>query len=300
MPLNAKHSHENWLGVISSTAVEKICGQLIFSEFMSVLAKEAIGSIGGDHLRGNYDSGYSNTVLEKLIDDLTQTGLATVEEAYINVIYSLVQAGKLLIVDPSHMTGGSMVPLPCKELEKSEAPKETILYAIWLSNFMEASANIHESLGQWDKARDYYVQIIEFYSDDVPNGTKHIELLKSRMALFYERVSISDCSGVLAEHSDNQPKDGTHPPESTGMKCKHGPSQDFTGIVDSWCQKFVRWKLEYPEAFPESIGERNGMLLDAASSGEILVVGKLLRDGTSISIDATDDEGRTPLIRAAI
>lgn len=60
----------------TGTPLEKICGQFIFAEFMSTLAREIVGSIGGDvQIRaGSKDAvdsfGLHCMVLEVVVDDV--------------------------------------------------------------------------------------------------------------------------------------------------------------------------------------------------------------------------------------
>lgn len=195
MPLTIEYGNENWAVIFSDTPVEQACGQLIFSEFMYSIAKEAIKAIkfpataSNDQSHGSGNIGYSNPEIGKLVDGLIQTGLFSVEEAYLCVINPLIEAGRFQIVDTSCITTDLVnTTLPrqngsASTLLPEEARSST--YFLWFSYLIEAASGIHENSELWDRSMDSYARI-------TAKRGKNIELIDSRFNQFrYERSSVS-------------------------------------------------------------------------------------------------------------
>jgi ankyrin repeat protein len=97
MPISGASIRGSWIGTISQTPLHTMCGQMIFTGFMSALAEQLIESINGDVVLHHGAQGvhYSNSTIGKLVDELVSTGLFNAKEAYPSVVLPLSKAGKL-------------------------------------------------------------------------------------------------------------------------------------------------------------------------------------------------------------
>lgn len=185
------------LAVISESPLENICGQMILSEFISNVAEGALESIGGKvRVRGGTRGvkasfGLRNTVLDELADKVQQTGLATVEDAFLSIVPPLGNAGKL----PPYGLGGTEL--------FSDTEKEITTYLeggrfeqaepllLWLLDVAESSAGRYEADGKWSDACRVYFHLCSI-CNHIKGGEDYADKAEEEMGLHCERMLINN------------------------------------------------------------------------------------------------------------
>jgi len=190
-------NNSKFLAVISESPLENICGQMILSEFISNVAEGALESIGGKvRVRGGTRGvkasfGLRNTILDELADKVQQTGLATVEDAFLSIVPPLGNAGKL----PPYGLGGTEL--------FSDTEKEITTYLeggrfeqaepllLWLLDVAESSAGRYEADGKWSDACRVYFHLCST-CNHIKGGEDYADKAEEEMGLHCERMLINN------------------------------------------------------------------------------------------------------------
>ncbi|KAF8537728.1 ankyrin repeat-containing domain protein [Trichophaea hybrida] len=271
-PSIAQPTPTKFLAVISDAPLENVCGQFILSEFISNVARKPLVSIGGKvRVRGGSRGvkasfGLRNSVLDELASKVQQTGLATIEEAFLSIVPPLANSGRL----PLYGLGGTEV--------FSDTAKEITTYLeggrldqaepllLWLLDVADSSASGYEADGKWSDACRVYFHLCSIY-DRIEGGEDYADRAEEAMGLFCERMLISTTSSINNEALQDPLK----------------IVRNFLGSEreeEVWKGRLQRWgKL------------REGARDILSTSNQIT---------TDIRDDTKDSLGRTPLILAAI
>lgn len=153
------------LVAVSETPLESICGQLIFSTFMSNVVDQAIESVAGKvRVRAGEQGvkasfGLRNTVLDELVNRVERSGLAFTEDAFLSIVPIF---GKL----PKHSaTTEAFSDLAIEISTYTEAGQfehaESLL--LWLFDAAELEIKAHEGKNEWKEAGKTYLLLFKTY-----------------------------------------------------------------------------------------------------------------------------------------
>ena len=289
-------NNSKFLAIISETPLEKICGQIILSEFISNIAEKALESIGGK-VRGRGGArglkasfGLRNTVLDELAGKVQQTGLATVEEAFLSIVPPLRNSGNL----PSYGLGGTEV--------FSDTEKEITTYLeggrfdqaepllLWLLDVTESSARSYEADRKWNEACRMYFHLCST-CDRIKGGEDYSDKAEEAMGLFCERMLIS--------LKKNLPINGH------ALRDLLGLVHDVLGNKkeeEVWKRRLIKWEdgLVKLEEVPSGILPTSDQIEAGKFLDRIIVRMRLLTRSSDIDGDNGDSLKRTPLILASI
>ncbi|KAF8533780.1 hypothetical protein BDD12DRAFT_468216 [Trichophaea hybrida] len=193
--LPSRDGHFHMLAVLSGAPLDSICGQAILSAFISKVAETVLGEIGGRvGVRGGTgvkaSFGLRNQVLDELANKVEQTGLASIEDAFLSIIPPLQKAGKL-----------STITLTTVETSLN-LTKEINLYIeggrfdqaepllLWLLDVAETSANSHKTEKRWGEAWGVYLALLDTYSG-IKGGEDYRNKAEETMGLFCEMMFMS-------------------------------------------------------------------------------------------------------------
>lgn len=281
------HTDAPVLGVITTTVLERICGQVIFSEFISSVSKHA--TIGGKvNLRGGNRGiktsfGLSCDSLTRLVEIVERAGLADTEEAYMTIVPALNRSGKLPI-DPNntHLLFADIVKATNSHISNGR-PEQAGWFLLWLFHFAETAVDVCMDRRDWRRAGEVYCHLRR-QCEALLDPKDAIAEVNTRIALFCEGVFASIAVGGLGRpdrFSD------TLELVSSCMAEALGPISKTT--LDCWKAK----NRDYGVG-----GRRERRLLEAATEGRGFLVEIFLQDGANIEYRDTDL--RTPLILACI
>lgn len=278
------------LGVITTTALERICGQVIYSVFMSNLSDHI--TIGGKVTlqqgdRGDKSSfGLSCASLLGLVEIVERVGLADTEEAYISITPALSRSGNLPI-SPNNtqalfhgIIGAINSRIADGQLDDAE------MWLLWLLHSVELAVDVYISQCDWRNAGEVYLQLRR-ESEKLLQKTDHFEDIDRRIALFCEGVfvSIAPSPTVVGSHRPMLSK--TLDLVGTCMASVLGQISEIT---------LVKWK-RLASTWSAAVGVWG--LSEAARDGNGLRLELLLLEGLSSTEECGNDR-RTPLIEACI
>jgi len=296
MPSTTQSSSGNsfdLLAVKSEALLENICGQVIFSAFISSVAKTALKAIGGKvRVRSTGFGvktlfGLRNTVLDELADKVHQTGLTTVEDAFLSIIPPLGESEKLPPIAHGRMdvfsdtTKEIMTYIEGGRFEQAEP------LFLWLLDAAESSASIYEAKQMWKEACIDYLHLCNAF-DDISSGEDYASQAEEAMGLFCERLIV----WFKQSHSN----------EGHAVKDPFDLVRDALGNKagkEMWKGRLQKWRKNTRKLIPTSDRTGTEALLHASAYGNCLSVAKLLHTSDT-DVDTPDSCGRTPLIRASI
>ena len=189
---HSNNSHQDLVVVRADSTLDRICGQIIFSEFMSSVVSEAVESIDGQVLVRGGDQwlkaslGLRNTVLDELASKLEETGFATADEAYLCIIPSLAINNKL----PSQTDSAEKFIYKAKEVTAFLGGgrfEQAELVLWWLLDDTECEAKGLEATGQWGEACEAYARLWDAY-DSIEGAEDFTEIAEEAMGLFCKRL----------------------------------------------------------------------------------------------------------------
>ena len=184
------------LVVVSETPLERLCGQHIFSTFMSVVVDRVMGSVAGKvRVRGGEQGvkasfGLRNTVLDELVNRLERTGLAATEDAFLSIAplfgklskkFATTEAFSDLAIDISTYTA-----------EGQYEQAESLL--LWLFDAAELEISIHEGKNEWNEAGETYLLLFKTYyrvgnEDYISNAEEAMGMFCKRFLRYKTRDS---------------------------------------------------------------------------------------------------------------
>ena len=309
-PFDPNDSHQDLVVVRTDSPLERVCGQIIFSEFMSCVVSQVVESIGGQVLTRGGDQwlkasiGLRNTISDELAIKLEETGLATVDEAYLCIIPSLTTNDKLC----DQADGAQELFNKGKEIRalfEGGRLQEAEFLLWWLLDDTDCAAKGLETTAKWPEACEVYARLWGAY-DGIEGANDFAEMAVQAMGQFCKR---------LFQYYKNHDKCG-EPFRATidllqtifsdsGMEDKQGEERwnKCRDILTEWVDS------DMPEGTGGEILERmsqanactpdaGGMtaLHHAAKRNLVSVVGFLLRgDASNRMINTVDKNGKTPL-----
>ena len=155
------------LAVLSETPLELICGQHIFSTFLAHVVDRAVDSMNGKVVarsseQGIRDSiGLRNTVIDRLLNEVERTGLATPEDALLSIVPAL---GGKYSTSPatteafSDLASEISTHLKDGQFERAEA------LLLWLLDTTISDALGHEKEQNWREACKAYILLLKAYA----------------------------------------------------------------------------------------------------------------------------------------
>jgi len=186
-------SSQDLIVVRADSPLDRICGQIIFSEFMASVVSQAVESIGGQVLARGGDQwlkasiiGLRNTVLDELANKLEETGLATADEAYVCIIPSLATNNKLRNQTDS---AGEFIykAKEVKALLGGGRFEQAELVLWWLLDDIEYKAKRLEAAGKWNEACEAYAHLWDAY-DSIEGAKDFAEIAEAAMGRFCKRL----------------------------------------------------------------------------------------------------------------
>lgn len=175
------------LGVITTTTLERLCGQVLFSQFILGAAEHM--SIGGDFTvrSAGTSFGLMRAGLTGIAEIVERAGLGNIEEAYMSVVPALVALGKLPI-DPEdtrisfrEIVNATNSSISKGELEQAEWSRQ------WLLHVTELAADFYKDRKDWIRAGEVYLHLVE-ESKALSHWTDHMDEVNRRIILFCEEV----------------------------------------------------------------------------------------------------------------
>ena len=269
LPLIVQHANANWLGVISTTPVENICGQLILNELMFALANEMDTArlIKRNQNGENNDINYSNTTLSELINDLTRTELVNVQEAYLCVVHPLMAVSKIPIIATQQRSEPPTAPQA--HTEELGVPTQRPLPGVLLSHC--EWSRLHWSI--WAGSMDAFQRIFLNQPETTTKGfletAIRIAAINGRLGVCRKLVDGYD-GGFLVKRQN----------------VRHAQETEL-----------IAWLLRHAADIGTRDGGGSTPLHDAARGGHEAVVRLLVELGADR--DAKDSSGDTPLHDAA-
>lgn len=277
------------LGVITTTILERICGQVIYSQLILNLSKHM--TIGGKVNLRQGDQGVKTSFglscagLTGLVEIVERAGLANTEEAYMSIVPVVSRFGKLPIgPDETRALFGDIVNATNDHYSNSELERAEWC-RLWLVHVAELAADVYKDRKDWRLAGEVYLQFRR-ESQYLLHGTDHIKDVSQRIASFCEHVFASVATG--RRKAGNQTFSDSLELVGTCMTKTLGEISEMT---------LARWKASAKGGNSRSV-VKNVLLCQAATEGKAFLVEVLLEDGADI--EAHDGDHRTPLTLACI
>lgn len=306
-PLAPSNNASALQAVISETSLENICGQIIFSAFISDFVKNALKSIGGkvrvriprDKQAVKASFGFRNTVLDELAERVEQAGLATVEDVLLCCVPPLEKAGKLPpvgLVGTDHDVFSNIEKEIMTYLQGGRLEQAEPLF-LWLLDATESSAAAYETKKMWNESCEVYLRLCSTY-DRISGCEDYAEKAEEAMALLCERLSLPTEEPRGPRSVGRYLFEIVHDALPVVEKMRVGVYERRSQI---WKERSKRWNdiLMKLGKIPDSQGETGDELCIASATGNCFYVSRLLT-GTNLNANMRDSLGRTPLIVASM
>ncbi|KAL0635164.1 hypothetical protein Q9L58_005889 [Maublancomyces gigas] len=273
------------LGVITTTILERISGQIMYSQFMLNVTKHITirGKVNlrqGD--RGVKTSfGLSCAGLTGLVEIVERAGLANTEEAYMSIVPVVSRFRKLPIGPKETQTLFSDIVKATNEHISNGELEKAEWCRLWLLHVAELAADVYTDRKDWRLAGEVHLHLRR-ESEHLLYRTNHIDYVNQRIPTFCEHVFASIDVGVDRTTSDVLELVGTCMTKIFGEISK-------TALTS--------WKSSAEGDYrPEA--DKETQLRQAVTEGNGFLVGVLLDGGADI--EACDIDNRAPLALACI
>lgn len=278
------------LGVITNTALEKVCGQVIFAEFMSSISAH-VTMTGEVHPRESdkgvkYSFGLDCPDLAELVKVVEQTNLVNTEEAYMSIVPALGRHGGLPVgPGDTEKLFADIVEAANMHTEQGRL-EQAERFLLWLFYCAETTANIYKNWRDWKKAGEIYSNLRRV-CEDISSPDEYIKEADTRISLFCESVF----TFIAAEaRNENYP---TRFSDTLGLvsRCM---TEVFGEIPETTLEK---WKTTNLVEFQPKM-TKEAQLQQAATDGRNFLVEKLLEGG--VDVNSCGRNSRTSLVLACI
>lgn len=290
-PTNNNLGHGNSvLGVITSSPPERLCGQSIYSGFMSAMSEHV--KIGGKVQIRWAGSGVRDAFglhcagLVELAGIVERAGLANSEEAYMCIVPPFSQLETLPVA-----AGDKAVLVEIVEAANHHTRENRLDQAEWFLLWLFCSAEIMASVYN---ARKHWRKAVEIYSDlrsvcakiEHPLAADYTDEADNRISLFCETVlTIITLDSVNGSNTLNSI-----------------PAWMAELLGENGKMKLENWKQLNPEQQFQQVpmASKDEQLCKAVVDGRIILVGRLLANGANINCCQCEHSLQTPLMLACI
>ena len=275
------------LAVLSETPLELICGQHIYSTFLTHAVDRAVASMNGKVLARSGEQGkrdsfvLRNTVIDGLLNEVERTGLATPEDALLSIVPALW--GKYSTSPATTEAFSDLASETSTYLEDGRFERAEALL-LWLLDTTMSDALCHEKEQNWREACKAYILLLKTYAKI--GSDSYTSRAEEAIGLFCERY-----------HSSHW----THDEEATRKTLNL--VRDVLGEMEmsSWGDGGQtlepRLKKREQARYLVSTGTASERFRWAATSGDYQGVMKELH-AQDIDTNSPDSRGRTSLILA--
>lgn len=273
------------LGVITGSSLESICGQSIYTGFMSEISEHI--EIGGEvqiwwgniGVKGSF--GLVCPGLDSLAGIVEQAGLANTEEAYMSIVPAFSRLERLPISAENIQVLDDIVKA-ANNLTRQNRRENSDSFLLWLFNAAKSAASVHMARKQWRNAGKIY-SALRAACDKLKDSlaVDYTARANGRISLFCETV----CTIMTLDYGSQ--KDPLETASAWMIELLGDTAQES---LDNWKQA----NLESLPALESS--NKDQELRQAAEEGRGLRVGQLLADAANIDGSDFESDQRTPLI----
>lgn len=186
------------VGVITTTILQQLCGQIIFSQFMDSVAQHlTIGGKwifrqGGQGVKSSF--GLSCAGVTSLVEIVEQSGLANTHEAYMSIVPAVSRHGKLPMPPNDTQAFFSEIVKAINAHIRNGEFEEAEWFRLWLLHVAELVADVYKCRKDWRRAGEVYSYLRQ-ESENLLGGTDHLEEVNIRVLLFSEVMSTTIAIG---------------------------------------------------------------------------------------------------------